>query len=122
MALFTLFMAFVIMVPRCPALMQSSHGTFAQNLNRGNRVVSLSEEQKRQIWDRDGKHCQECGLPVAQLLGGMPQTHHIVPRSLGGEDTSNNATTLCLPCHATKPWKRSFGHANCFRYVRILTL
>src|SRR5690242_3595040 len=64
--------------------------------------MSFSDEQKRRIWDRDDRHCQECGLPVAQPRGGIPQTHHIVPRSQGGEDMAKNAITLCLLCHASK--------------------
>ena len=57
---------------------------------------------KRQVWERDRYHCQECGILVAQRGGAKPQTHHMIPRSAGGSDDSENLITLCQPCHATK--------------------
>jgi hypothetical protein len=57
---------------------------------------------KRQVWARDGRRCQECGIPVAVRGGAKPQTHHMIPPSAGGPDDPANLITLCQPCHATK--------------------
>lgn len=34
--------------------------------------------------------------------GLRPHTHHIEPRSLGGDDEERNLITLCQPCHTAR--------------------
>lgn len=47
----------------------------------------------RTVFDRDGWKCRRCRL--RERLHG----HHIVFRSKGGEDTTENLITLCNDCH-----------------------
>jgi hypothetical protein len=60
------------------------------------------ETARRDVWERDGYRCQECGLAVARRSGLLPNTHHVVPKAHGGGNTSDNLITLCLPCHVSK--------------------
>ncbi len=47
---------------------------------------------------RDAGICQVCGKPV----GKSGHVDHIVPKSLGGENTEQNLQTLCHDCHTRK--------------------
>lgn len=48
-----------------------------------------------EILDRDDYSCQICGKSNGRL-----DVHHIVPRRLGGQDTSDNLITVCnVGCH-----------------------
>lgn len=40
--------------------------------------------------------CVLCGNNDASLI----ESHHVVPRALGGEDNPLNIISLCSPCHA----------------------
>ena len=48
----------------------------------------------RQVLERDGWRCQDCGSQVDL------QVHHMNPRSQMGDDTEENLITLCAHCHA----------------------
>ena len=50
----------------------------------------------KQVLERDGWRCQECGS-----LKNL-QVHHLQPRSQLGGDTMTNLITLCAICHAKK--------------------
>ena len=64
--------------------------------------MRIPESTTTAIWNRDGRRCTECGLPVARRKGLRPHTHHLIPRSAGGSDDPDNLITLCQPCHATR--------------------
>ena len=46
----------------------------------------------REVLDRDGHCCQNCGLPA-------DHAHHVVPLSLGGNNIASNMISLCDDCH-----------------------
>ena len=71
----------------------------------------LTDEIRRQVWERDGYKCQVCGIQVSKFHGLLPQTHHKVPRRAGGTDSIENLITLCFPCHALLD---SMGHRKLF--------
>ena len=48
----------------------------------------------REVLERDAWRCQGCG-GLSNL-----QVHHLVPRSLLGDDAPKNLITLCAACHA----------------------
>ena len=48
---------------------------------------------RRQILERDGWRCQQCGS-IAWL-----EVHHRQRRSRGGEDSEENLISLCSGCH-----------------------
>jgi len=48
---------------------------------------------RKQVLERDGWRCQECGS-MRQL-----QVHHMKPRSQLGGDVMGNLITLCVICH-----------------------
>lgn len=47
---------------------------------------------------RDGMRCLKCRHRRSNA-GGV-ESHHIVPRSSGGQDHEDNLATLCRACHA----------------------
>lgn len=81
-------------------------------------MAELSDELKREVWRRDNHRCQECGVAVACRNGCMPQTHHVIPKGLGGSDDPANLKTLCLVCHATKD---SLNHKKLFLDAHVPT-
>lgn len=72
-------------------------------------IILLSEYSKipvrkvvfcrRNLWRRDGRRCQYCGLepPMDEIT-----IDHIVPRSKGGESTFKNCVLCCIPCNLKK--------------------
>jgi 5-methylcytosine-specific restriction endonuclease McrA len=54
---------------------------------------------RRNIFARDGNHCQYCGkrFPTHEL-----SLDHVVPRSRGGETTWENIVCACLRCNVKK--------------------
>ena len=52
------------------------------------------ENTKKYVYWRDGYKCQHCGKSDTIL-----NAHHIVFRSQGGSDRSDNLITLCEKCH-----------------------
>lgn len=52
-----------------------------------------SRSQKNEVLQRDSYSCVRCG-DTDDL-----QVHHIIPRSQGGENESENLATLCTGCH-----------------------
>jgi len=45
------------------------------------------------VWERDGWKCRHC------KTRNNLHSHHIVFRSHGGEDTTENEITMCFRCH-----------------------
>ncbi|MBN2288704.1 MAG: HNH endonuclease [Candidatus Glassbacteria bacterium] len=58
------------------------------------RAINLN---RRNILRRDGHRCQYCGTTRLPLT-----TDHVVPRSMGGEDTWENLVTACVNCNNKK--------------------
>lgn len=67
---------------------------------------------------RDGRYCRCCQRKVVKVLAAQPdrlEHHHVVPRSLGGEDTPANVAVVCLECHQRRHVTRELsitGNAN----------
>ncbi len=55
---------------------------------------------KRNIFRRDNYRCQYCGASDVPLT-----TDHIIPKSLGGQDTWENLITACSACNTKKGGK-----------------
>lgn len=53
------------------------------------------EERRKQVLERDGYECQECGATDTTL-----HVHHVTPISEGGSHDLSNLETLCESCHA----------------------
>jgi len=53
----------------------------------------LTRERKQQIVKLDGGRCRNCGCNKSLTV------HHILPRSQGGRDNTENLITLCMFCH-----------------------
>ena len=54
---------------------------------------------------RDEFRCRACDRRVTRTLAAVPdriEHHHVIPRSLGGEDTTKNVALLCLSCHTKR--------------------
>jgi 5-methylcytosine-specific restriction endonuclease McrA len=65
---------------------------------------TLNQKLRSEVLDRDGFTCQMCGVAAGDLdtiTGRTVRLHigHIVDKSLGGDDTSNNLRTLCSSCN-----------------------
>ena len=72
-------------------------------------LIKIKSDRKKSneyivwVWkdEPELKKCTACGkyeIPELETL----EAHHIVPISKGGEDTSDNLTILCQPCHIEK--------------------
>ena len=55
---------------------------------------------RRQTLMRDKHTCQSCG--VQDYTGRTLHADHVVPLSRGGENSIENLSTLCVPCHKAK--------------------
>jgi hypothetical protein len=89
------------------------HQTFPK-FAEGKSRVELAAERKataEKLWRdvcklvdlRDGKACRCCDKrsdPEATGLLTRGHRHHLVYRSAGGKDVSDNLCTLCSRCHA----------------------
>lgn len=53
------------------------------------------------IDQRDQGRCRVCGCKVetGSTFSNRVERHHVVPKSLGGEDTTTNLASLCVDCH-----------------------
>jgi DNA-binding MarR family transcriptional regulator len=51
----------------------------------------------RDLDDADGEKCIFCGFDNDHAL----EEHHVIPRRVGGPDTSDNLITVCANCHNT---------------------
>lgn len=60
----------------------------------------MKKEIKMEVLERDGYSCQFC-----YTHRNLDSPHHILYRSRGGKDESDNLITLCRKCH-------DFVHAN----------
>lgn len=71
---------------RCDALVHRS--------GKPNRAT-IPPAVRRAVLARDGYHCKTPGCGAAHFL----EVHHVVPREMGGTNTSKNLVTLCSVCH-----------------------
>lgn len=68
-------------------------------------LIRLGERERipaiarRLIFERDGKCCLACGIPLTLAAARLD---HIVPWSAGGPDTSDNLRVLCDPCNTDR--------------------
>jgi len=53
---------------------------------------------RENIKKRDNYTCQSCGCDLHQRKSNC---HHIVPYSISHDNSPENLTTLCIPCHAS---------------------
>ena len=60
--------------------------------------------QRRLIFERDGKCCRNCGIPLTPKTA---QLDHITPWTAGGTDCSCNLRLLCEPCNSARSNYRS---------------
>ena len=71
-----------------------------------------------EIDGRDRYRCRACGCKVMRTLAAVPnrlERHHVIPISLGGENTAENVVSLCLECHFARHVMRTLlldGNAN----------
>ena len=75
------------------------------------RINPISKKKRKQIEEekpirevlakRANGHCEECGRPESQSIGGL-HPHEKVFRSHGGRLTESNSKLLCHICHSAK--------------------
>jgi 5-methylcytosine-specific restriction protein A len=53
--------------------------------------------------ERDNHRCTRCGSTVRLNVD------HRIPRSMGGDDSLSNLTTLCASCHSRKTARHDGG-------------
>lgn len=81
---------------------------YAGNLRRKRLLEGVKQETyvREEIFERDGWECQLCGGPIDKNLrfpdSGVVSIDHIVPLSLGGDDTPANVQTAHLGCNVGK--------------------
>jgi hypothetical protein len=67
------------------------------------RGEAVSQQIKAAVRLRDGMRCTECGLTDRQhrrRFGRTLDVHRVTP---GASYTVDGCTTLCRPCHSSKP-------------------
>jgi hypothetical protein len=93
------------LIDRCRAadlLWEASPGCVVANPVVGDLRYSeigrphIPVEVRREVMERDGHRCLECGATDQLSLD------HIVPYSHGGPDTVENLRVLCRPCNSRK--------------------
>jgi cytochrome c553 len=60
----------------------------------GLSFLAFSKELKQQVRKEQGGICADCGDKPKKL-----EIHHIIPQSMKGKDTRDNAVGLCSDCH-----------------------
>jgi len=60
----------------------------------GLSFLAFSKELKEQVRREQKGICADCGTKPKKL-----EIHHIIPQSMGGADTRDNAVGLCPECH-----------------------
>lgn len=58
--------------------------------------------KKYEVFNRDGWRCQ---VPWCRRRTNLEE-HHVIPKSLGGSDDSENKVTLCHWCHVEQKEQR----------------
>lgn len=65
-----------------------------------------SKQQRRQVWDRDGGTCYHCKKQIP--FNKHCHADHVIPWSLGGKTTINNAVCSCGSCNVKRGNKLVF--------------
>lgn len=91
-------------------------------LARKTLKINHTDEQWRHVCrivdKRDDYRCRACGRRVVQTLAvqhNRLERHHVIPRSLSGENRTSNVCLLCLDCHTDRHVTRTLtitGNAN----------
>ena len=64
-------------------------------MNNRTKAVSISQEVKKIVHERDRGCCILCGRPLSVSYSNA----HFIPRSKGGLGIPENIVTLCSVCH-----------------------
>lgn len=59
--------------------------------------MTVSKRLRYEVMARDGYACKYCHATEVQLT-----VDHVVPRTLGGQDTLENLVACCIPCNSGK--------------------
>ena len=57
-------------------------------------LLAFPKELKKRVREEQKGVCADCGEKPKKL-----EIHHIIPQSMGGSDTRDNAVGLCPDCH-----------------------
>lgn len=92
------------LLPKGSPLPKTINGrTRADDRDAAQRAIEAERKRIYALVDaRDGGHCRLCGIPIdvrAQRLSRRVEHHHIVKRSQGGPDTTQNVIRVCRGCH-----------------------
>lgn len=69
-------------------------------VERSGKVFSRSPEVRRSVLIRAAGQCERCGIPGFPTEGGLYlETHHVIPLSESGRDSTENVMALCPTCH-----------------------
>jgi 5-methylcytosine-specific restriction endonuclease McrA len=76
---------------------REDHGAVTADPKPSRRVVDPAAGQAKLAYERVCRACASSRRERAWWY--RLQRHHLVPRSLGGDDVADNIVPLCLPCH-----------------------
>jgi 5-methylcytosine-specific restriction endonuclease McrA len=84
---------------------------------RANRWVRVTPTERREIYERDGWTCQVCLEPVDPRLirsrsHWRPSLDHIIPKSLGGPDASENLRLAHWWCNSALSDGRAYTEGD----------
>jgi 5-methylcytosine-specific restriction endonuclease McrA len=89
--------------------MQADGGRVSRKAARIAQEKKHEREVHQAVDARDHHTCRVCGRYCSPLAVGLLQRshrHHLVYRSAGGKDTTENLCTLCAHCHDDEHHKR----------------
>lgn len=67
---------------------------------RSTTTYSRSQEVRRRVLTRAAGLCERCGIKgFRTAVGVYSETHHVVPLSESGRDSTDNVVALCPICH-----------------------
>lgn len=102
-------------------VLNSSPGVFGYEVSINKKYWEWDDRIKavprREIMERDGWSCRECGreTPIEKsglFVDSAPEIDHIVEVSAGGTDDASNLQLLCRKCHQAKTKSYLKGHTT----------
>jgi len=91
-------------------------GKTAGNAGKGSKWIG--KVRRRRIYARDGHRCIYCGMLAERLT-----LDHLIPRSAGGTNTTENLLTACMGCNRDRGNRpvTEFAPAAAFRILAAIT-
>lgn len=96
---------FVMNVANLDSLILKMKSVYGQQNHTKIQRKKMTAALRKQVLERDGYTCCNCGLSIYEEPNLLLEVDHIVPVSRGGKTELNNLQTLCWKCNRQKSSK-----------------